>query len=281
MFLPFLWFRNLCWAVANMFMACAVVHISSFVKYITRVARVSSSTSLQHCDSSFAHCSRYSGAIAAFFVVPFVLLAAFAFVHSATVCGHSNPAGGSCFQCGVAATLAALLVASFVFVLLLFVAQETAGVHSFCDLDVLNLFYVIDGLCTLVSVYWFVDGVFNIYRSCGSCMCLHASCSSLCASVGSLSFLEGDVSFLDGVLACAVVAHCLVGVFNIFCGCSSCIGFGLLSSICSAFVGVLFVFEGGGCLRVCCEHLFEFHFWRSVVLGPCRPTPKSKRQLLL
>ena len=46
------------------------------------------------------------------------------------------------------------------------------------------------------------------------------------------------------MLACAVVAHCLVGVFNIFCWCSSCIGFGLLSSICSAFVGVLFVFEG-------------------------------------
>ena len=129
--LPFLWFRNLCWAVANMFMACAVVHISSFVKYITRVARGSSSTSLQHCDSSFAHCSRYSGAIAAFFVVAFVLLAAFAFVHSATVCGHSDPAGGSCFQYGVAATLAALLVASFVFVLLLFVAQETAGCAQF------------------------------------------------------------------------------------------------------------------------------------------------------
>ena len=62
--------------------------------------------------------------------------------------------------------------------------------------------------------------------------------------MGILSFLEGDISFLDGVLACAVVAHCLVGVFNIFCGCSSCVDFGLLSSICSAFVGVLFVFEG-------------------------------------
>ena len=141
-----------------MFMGCAVVHISSLVKYITRVARVSSSTSLQHCDSSFAHCSKYSGAIAAFLVVAFVLLAAFAFVHSATLCGHSDPAGGSCFQYGVAATLAALLVASFVFVLLLFfVAQETAGAHSFCDLDDLNLFYVIDGLCTFVSVYWCVQ----------------------------------------------------------------------------------------------------------------------------
>ena len=225
-------------------MAFAVVLISSFVKYITRVARVSSSTLLQHCDSSFTHSSRYPGAIAALFVVASVLLAAFAFVHSATACGHSGPAGGSCFQCGVAATLAALLDASFVFVLLLFVAQEPAGVHSFCDMDVFNMFYVIDGLCTLVSVYWCVDGVFIIYRSCGSCIWLHASCSSLCASVGILSFLEGDISFLDGVLACAVVAHCLVGVFNIFCGCSSCVDFGLLCSICSAFVGVLFVFEG-------------------------------------
>ena len=192
--------------------------------------------SLQHCDSSFAHCSRYSGAIAAFLVVAFVMLAAF--VHSATACGLSDPAGGSCFQPGGAATLAALLVASFVFVLLLFVVQEPAGV------DGLNLFYVIDGLSTLVSVYWFVDGVFNIYRSCGSCICFDASCSCLCASVGSLTFLEGDICFLVGVLAHAVVAHCSVGVFNITCGCGSCIGLGLLSSICSAFVGVCFVFEG-------------------------------------
>ena len=234
--LPFLWFRNLCWAVA--FMARAVVHISSFVKYVTRVARVSSSMSLQHCDSSFAQCSRYSGAVAAFLVVAFVMLAAFAFVHSATACGLSDPAGGSCFQPGGAATLAALLVASFVFVLLLFVVQEPAGV------DGLNLFYVIDGLSTLVSVYWCVDGVFNIYRSCGSCNCFDTSCSSLCASVGSLTFLKGDICFLVGVLAHAVVAHCLVGVFNITCGCGSCIGLGLLSSICSAFVGVCFVFEG-------------------------------------
>ena len=233
--LPFLWFRNLCWAVA--FMARAVVHISSFVKYITRVARVSSSMSLQHCDSSFAHRSRYSGAIAAFLVVAFVMLAAFAFVHSATACGLSDPAGGSCFQPGGAAMLAALLVASFVFVLLLFVVQEPAGV------DGLDLFYVIDGFSTLVSVYWCVDGVFNIYRSCGSCICF-ASCRSLCASVGSLTFPEGDSSFLDAVLAHAVVAHSSVGVFDITCGCGSCIGLGSLCSICSAFVGVCFVFEG-------------------------------------
>ena len=232
--LPFLWFRNLCWAVA--FMAHAVVHISSFVKYVTRVARVSSSMSLQHCVSSFAS-SRTCEAIAATFVVAFVMLAAFAFVHSATACGLHDPAGSSCFQPGGAATLAALLAASFVFVLLLSVVQELAGV------DGLDLFYVIDGLSTLDSVYWCVDGVFNIYRSCGSCI-LDASCSSLCASVGSLTLLEGDICFLDGVLALAVVAHCLVGDFNITCGCGSCTGLGLLSSICSAFAGVCFVFEG-------------------------------------
>ena len=89
-----------------------------------------------------------------------------------------------------------------------------------------------------------VEGVFVIYRSCDSCICLLASCSSYCASVSIFSFLEGDNSFLDGVLACAVVAHGLVGVFIIFCGCNSCIVLGLLSSICSAFVGNVFVFEG-------------------------------------
>ena len=161
----------------------------------------------QHgCGSSFAS-SRSCGATAATFVVAFVTLAAFAFVYSATACGHPDPAGGSCFQSGGAATLPALLVASFVFVLLFFVAQEPAGVHSFCDTDVLNMFYVIDGLCTLASIYWCVEDVFIIYRSCGSCICLVASCSSSCASVGILSPLEDDSSFLDGVLACAVVAR--------------------------------------------------------------------------
>ena len=37
--LTFLWFRNLGWVVADVLMAFAVVHTSSFVKYITRVAR--------------------------------------------------------------------------------------------------------------------------------------------------------------------------------------------------------------------------------------------------
>ena len=238
-------------------MARAVVHISSFVKYVTRVARVSSSMSLQHCDSSFAHCGRYSGAIAAFLVVAFGMLAAFAFVHSATACGLYDPAGGSCFQPGGAA----LLVASIVFVLLLSVVQEPAGV------DGLDLFYVIDGLSTLVSVYWCVDGVFNIYRSCGSCICFDASCSSLCASVGSLTSLEGDICFLDGVLAHAVVAHCLVGVFNITCGCGSCIGLGLLSSICSAFVGVCFVFEGAFMIASSVSSNFIGGLWFSGLAG--------------
>ena len=65
-----------------------------------------------------------------------------------------DPAGGSCFQSGGAATLAALLVASFVFVLLFFVMHEHAGVHRFCDTDVLKIFYVfINGLCALASVH--------------------------------------------------------------------------------------------------------------------------------
>ena len=133
-------------------MACAVVHISSFVKYVTRVARVSSSMSLQLCVSSFAS-SRFCEAIAATFVVAFVMPAAFAFVHSATACGFYDPAGGSCFQPGGAATLAALLVASFVFVFLPSVVQEPAG-----D-DGLDFVYVIDDVSTLDSVYWCVDVV--------------------------------------------------------------------------------------------------------------------------
>ena len=196
--LIFLWFRyfwGLILANVSMVRMCSCVLT---MKYLMRVATVGNCSVWQHiCVSS-------------------------------TACGHPDLAGGSCFQSGGAATFAALLVASFVFVLL-FVAQELAGVHSFCDVDALNMFYVMDGLCTLANVYWCVEGVSIIYRSCGSCICLIASCSSSCGSVGILSFLEGDISFLDGVLACAVVAHCLFGVFNIFCGCSSCTVLGLLS----------------------------------------------------
>ena len=99
-----------------------------------------------------------------------------------------------------------------------------AGVHSFCGTDVLKMFhFCIDGLCALANVYWCVEGVLAIYRSCGSCICLVASCSSSCASVGVLSFFQvGDSCFSDGVLACVVVAQCLVGVFNILYGCCSC-----------------------------------------------------------
>ena len=175
---PFLWFRNLCWAVASMFMACAVLHISSFVKYITRVGRSSCSPSLQHCDSSFAHSSRYSCAIAAFLVVAFVMLAAFAFVHSATACGHSDPAGGSCFQPGGAATLAALLAFSFVFVLLWSTLLDLVGVLNNVD--------VFDGVCALVGVFWCLDGDIEVYCSSGSytaAVCI----SSLCAFVGDSS----------------------------------------------------------------------------------------------
>ena len=255
--LSFLWFRNLCWAIA--FMACAVVHISSFVKYVTRVARVSSSMSLQLCVSSFAS-SRFCEAIAATFVVAFVMPAAFAFVHSATACGFYDPAGGSCFQPGGAATLAALLVASFVFVFLPSVVQEPAG-----D-DGLDFVYVIDDVSTLDSVYWCVDVVFNIFRSCGSCI-FDASCSSLRASVGSLTLLEGDICFPDGVLALAIVAHCLVGDFNITCGCGSCIGVGSLSSICSAFAGVCFVFEGAFVIASSFLKLIPGGLWFSGLAG--------------
>ena len=101
------------------------------------------------CGSMVVSC----GATAATFVVAFVMLAAVACVCSATACGRPDPAGGSCFQSGGAVTLAALLVGLFVFVLLFFVVQDLAGVHSFCGTDVLNMFYAMDGLCTLASVY--------------------------------------------------------------------------------------------------------------------------------
>ena len=150
--LIFLWFRNfwgLILANVSMVRMCLCVLI---MKYLLRVATVGSCSLWQHgCVSSFAS-SRSCGATAATFVVAFVMLAAFAFVYSATACGHPDPAGGSCFQSGGAATLAALLVASFVFVLLFFVVQELAGVHSFCDTDVLNMFYVI-GAAALVWLH--------------------------------------------------------------------------------------------------------------------------------
>ena len=197
-------------------MAFAVVHISSFVKYITRVARVSSSMSLQHGDSSFAHSSRYSGAIAATFVVAFIMLAAFAFVHSATVCGHSDPAGGSCFQCGVAATLATLLVTSFVFVPLCAVLLEFVGILNLNGCDASEILYLPEGFCVFAGVYWCVDGDFAIFCSCGSCMWSAASSSSLCAYVGCFFSPEGILFWLDGILAFAFVAL-------LFSGCLLCL----------------------------------------------------------
>ena len=105
--LIFLWFNNF-WnlILANVLMVlmCSCVLI---MKYLMRVAIVGSCSVWQHiCVSSFAS-SRSCGATAASFVVAFVMLAAFAFVYSATACGHPDPAGGSCFQSGGAATPAA------------------------------------------------------------------------------------------------------------------------------------------------------------------------------
>ena len=96
--------------------------------------------------------------------------------------------------------------------------------------------------------------------------------------MGILSFPEGDSSFLHGVLACAVVAHCLVGVFIIFCGCSSCIVLGLLSSICSAFVGNLSVFEGAFELASISSYLISGGLWFSGLAGH---TQKKQKTMIL
>ena len=196
-----------------------------------RVAIVGSCSVWQHiCDSSFAS-SRFCGAIAATFVVAFVELAAFAFVHSATACGLYDPAGGSCFQPGGAATLAALLAFSFVFVLLWSMLQVDA----------------FDGDFALVGVFWCLVGDITVHCSSGSyiaVMCI----SSLCAFVGDFLSQDGIQCFLDGVIAVAGLAHVLVGVYWI-CRCnSSCTGIGPRSS-CSAFVefaSVLSILKLGG-----------------------------------
>ena len=219
--LIFLWFRNL-WGLilANVSMVrmCSCVLI---MKYLMRVATVGSCSVWQHiCVSSFAS-SRSCGAIAATFVVSFVELAAFAFVHSATACGHSDPAGGSCFQC-VAATLAALLVASFVFVPLCAVLLEFAGILNLTGCDASEMLYLLEGMCVFAGVYWCVDGDFAIFCRCGSCMWSAASSSSLCAYVGCFFFLEGILFWLDGIFAFAFVALFLVGVYFVCCRGSSC-----------------------------------------------------------
>ena len=82
--LTLLWFRNLVgWVVADVSMTSVSGCLTSFVKCVTRVARISSSVSLQHGVSSFAH--RFPCAFAATLVAAFVMLAAFAFVHSEAV----------------------------------------------------------------------------------------------------------------------------------------------------------------------------------------------------
>ena len=155
--------------------------------YLLRVATVGSCSMWQHgCVSSFAS-GRSCGATAATLVVAFVMLAAFPFFHSATACGHPDPAGGSCFQFGGAATLAALPVASFVFVLLWSTLQDLAEV-----LDVVDVF---DGVCALVATFWCLDGDIGVL--CSSRSFTPAVCiSSLCAFVGDVPFLEGIQCFL-------------------------------------------------------------------------------------
>ena len=221
--LIFLWFRNF-WGLilANV----SMVHMCSCVltmKYLMRVATVGSCSVWQHiCVSCFAS-SRSCGATAATFVVAFVMLAACAFVHSATACGHSDPAGGSCFQC-VAATLAALLVVSFVFVPLCAVLLESAGILNLNGCDASEMLYLLEGLCVFAGVYWCVDGDFAIFCRCGSCMWSAALSSSLCAYVGCFLSQEGILFWLDGIFASTFVALFLVGVYFICCRGSSCKG---------------------------------------------------------
>ena len=69
------------------------------------------------------------------------------------------------------------------------------------------------------------------------------------------------------MLALAIVAHCLVGDFNITCGCGSCIGVGSLSSICSAFAGVCFVFEGAFVIASSFLKLIPGGLWFSGLAG--------------
>ena len=154
--LTLLWFRNpVGWVVADVSMGSFLGCMTSFVKYVTRVARISSSVSLQHGVSSFAHFSRFPCAFAATLVAAFVMLAAFAFVHSATACGHSDPAGGSCFRPGGAA----LLAFSFVFVLLWSTLLDLAGVLNYD---------VFDGVCALVGAFSCPDGDIGVCCSSGS-----------------------------------------------------------------------------------------------------------------
>ena len=163
------------------------------------------------------------------------MLAAFAFGHSATACGHSDPAGGSCFQC-VAATLAALLVASFVFVPLCAVLLEFAGILNLNGCDASEMLYLLEGMCVFAGVYWCVDGDFAIFCRCGSCMWSAALNSSLCAYVGCFFSLEGILFWLDGISAFAFVALFLVGVYFVCCRGSSCKD-GVPSSSIIALVG--------------------------------------------
>ena len=131
------------------------------------------------------------------------MLAAFAFVHSATACGHSDPAGGSCIQPGGAATLAALLAFSLFFLLLWFTLLDLVGVLNNVDVFVC--------VCALVGVFWCLDGAIvvaglarvlvGVYWICGcnssgTGMVRHSSCSAFAC----------DFPLFDGVIefACAL-----------------------------------------------------------------------------
>ena len=236
------------------------------VKYFSGVANDgSSSLSQRCCVSSFAS-SRFCGAIAAILVVAFVMLAAFAFVYSATTSGHSDPVGGGCFQSGRAATLAALLVTSFVFVLLWSIGHYLAGVLNYIGLD------VSDGVCAFVGAFWCLDGDIVVFCSRGSCTFTAASCiSSFCAFVGDFPILEGIKCFLDGAIVVGLVAHALEGVYWICCCSSS--GKGLVPHSkpqCVCLTSPLLSVSSSSPVS---SPLFES--WRFVVLG--WPFPKSQR----
>ena len=281
--LPFLWFRNLCWAVAEhvhgLSLWCTFHHswsISQGLQGAAAACRCNIVTAASHTAAGF------SGAIAAFLVVAFVLLAAFAFVHSCHCVRSLWPCRRQLLSvwcrrdaCRVAGRLVRLRA------LALCRAGDLLVCTVSADLDDLNLFYVIDGLCTfcqrLLVCRWCVQHLPKLRQL--HLFSLHHAAASVRLWV-SLSFLEvcHQLSTWCARLCSRrpLFSWCLQHLLWVAAAASV---LGLLSSICSAFVGVLFVFEG--VLGVCCEYRFESHFWRSVVLGPCRPTPKSKRQWLL
>ena len=176
----------------------------SLAKLLSGVARIGSSCLPHHVACIFARPNRYSGASAASLVVAFVSLAAFACVYSATARRHPDFVEG-CLQHVCAAMLAALRAASFVFVLLvdgvLFFVQESDGVHGFCGIGVLKIWFVfMDGMLACAIVVQCVEGVLTILCSCGSCKDLVAFGSRWSAFDGVLSFFAGFTEFVRNPL---------------------------------------------------------------------------------